>query len=352
MIKDSKGMALPLVLITMFVLTILGTSLWQYSITDTIHVARDQRKMQAHYLARSGAEMIANHILRNPEEAAGLIGASKSAPVILEEGSFEVEVYGVLNDEIIIESTGRVGDINQTVVLTILNTGIFGDFALFASSISLSGNAARIYGDVVFTDEDGDDFKESIIKEGEIIHDPHRYYPPAEFPEGLPPRDDIHMTSSGVTEYVYEHGEYDSIVTRGGTLNFELNGDLNIYAHTFEASGNGEVTLTGSGRLLLFTDNYLGGGNFTMNPDPDSNVSLVVFVSPGGLFNMNGTPNFSGAVYAPEATVHFSGVTTLTGSVIADDITGGGKITVIYEDINSDGLPINTFTMGTWQWKE
>ncbi len=54
---NKRGAALPIVLMVMLVLGLLGVSLWQYSMADTLQVSRDIKHMQAHYVARAGANM-------------------------------------------------------------------------------------------------------------------------------------------------------------------------------------------------------------------------------------------------------------------------------------------------------
>jgi Tfp pilus assembly protein PilV len=54
--KHDEGMAMPLTLVVMLVLTLLGTALWQYSVTGLMHVRKDETRMQSYYLARAGAE--------------------------------------------------------------------------------------------------------------------------------------------------------------------------------------------------------------------------------------------------------------------------------------------------------
>lgn len=48
---------MPIALLVLFVLTLLGTVLWQYFMTDTMQVARAEEMTQAYYLARSGVEV-------------------------------------------------------------------------------------------------------------------------------------------------------------------------------------------------------------------------------------------------------------------------------------------------------
>ena len=76
--KGEKGSALITVLIVMGVLTVLGAALMHYSMTDNLQVFNDEKRMQAHYLARSGAEAVADYIMKNPENADELLGRKLS----------------------------------------------------------------------------------------------------------------------------------------------------------------------------------------------------------------------------------------------------------------------------------
>ncbi len=54
---DQRGAALPVVLLAAVVVALLGLALWHYSMLDLGHVTRDESRMKAHYLARSGAQL-------------------------------------------------------------------------------------------------------------------------------------------------------------------------------------------------------------------------------------------------------------------------------------------------------
>jgi type II secretory pathway component PulK len=103
--KGEKGSALITVLIVMGVLTVLGAALLHYSLTDNLQVINDEKRMQAHYLARSGAEAVADYIMKNPDGVDELLG-KKTESVELGEGTFQVEVTKRDNGELLIESTG------------------------------------------------------------------------------------------------------------------------------------------------------------------------------------------------------------------------------------------------------
>ena len=54
--KKNKGSALIVVLMVMAVMAILGVSILNISLSQTKQAAYEDKRIQAHYLARSGAE--------------------------------------------------------------------------------------------------------------------------------------------------------------------------------------------------------------------------------------------------------------------------------------------------------
>lgn len=136
-IKNEKGATLPLVLMVMVVLMILGTILLFLSVTEARQVAREEKNMQAYYIARSGADAIAKHIINNKDEATNLINAPESNPVYLVNGEFESDyienpaddivgsfVVDITQEDkkIIITSTATVDGFNKIVSLTLNKT--------------------------------------------------------------------------------------------------------------------------------------------------------------------------------------------------------------------------------------
>lgn len=108
---------MPLALMVMFVVALLGTALWQYSMTDNIQVSYYDKKLQAHYIARAGADSVAQHIRKNPDIAGTLI-STKSNPVVFGKGTYEVEVSGTISNVIIV-STGNVSGVTDSVTVVL-----------------------------------------------------------------------------------------------------------------------------------------------------------------------------------------------------------------------------------------
>lgn len=354
MIKGQKGMALPIVLVSMFVLTLLGVALLQYGVSDAVQVSKDQQRMQAYYLARSGADAVAQHILNNPSQAAPLISADKSSPVVLGNGTFEVLVYGNPNSEVLIESVGTVGNVTQKAVLSVVKMSLF-DVALAGNSINISGNSARIYGNVVYRNSIS--VASSVIPSGwSATQDTTLSYPPATFPSdaglALIPVNGNMVFSGHQTENITvdSRGSLIHLNNNNHTLNIYLGSstyqDRVLKVSTVRLNG-GKIILHGKGRLLLYVDTFEGGGNFQTSPGSDA--SIMTFVSNGGTFNMNGTPEYTGGIYAPQATVNLQGNVSYTGSIVADSILGGGNATVTYKALNTSDLPIPLYLKGVWR---
>lgn len=64
MVKNKQGWTILLALLIMVVFFLLGTALWSYSTSELMGVSRDEKQMQAHYLARSGRDITVD-LLRN-----------------------------------------------------------------------------------------------------------------------------------------------------------------------------------------------------------------------------------------------------------------------------------------------
>ncbi len=125
MVLNEKGWAVPLALMVMVVITLLSTALWFYSMTDLKQVSMEEKKMQAHYLARSGAELVAdNYIEQLNEEDFPLTSENqKFADESQAVQYFKVVIDKDEEDNIVITSTGEVDGIRETMKLTINTNG-------------------------------------------------------------------------------------------------------------------------------------------------------------------------------------------------------------------------------------
>jgi Tfp pilus assembly protein PilX len=117
-LRNKKGSALTLVMFVMVLLTILGLTLLTVSLAEAKAAIRQEKKVQAYFIAKSGADAYAKAYMDAPESV------NTSTPYInqpLGEGHYNVminefkdPVDGKVTDVDII-STGVVGDTQETV---------------------------------------------------------------------------------------------------------------------------------------------------------------------------------------------------------------------------------------------
>ena len=374
-IRDQSGLALPTTIIIIVVLTLLGIALFRYSMAETKQVHWDENTLKAHYLARSGADAVAAHLIENPEDAEDLIN-EESGLVDLGDGQFRVFVTGDPSDEIHIKSTGLVGQAEQqaeqTVVLTLADAGppaihsngnitLTGSSEVIGGDVSYQGLIVNPGGNVLSEEDIAGHVKGGEIEQKELVLDP--VILPCE-DDGSPfysacPSDPQVFEGDNITESVfYEREKHnDSDIGLGpqttrhltiepaagsnllvkaheidiGNNTFEVtlnNNTVAVVAHDFDA-GNGAIKVNGSGDLLIYiTGNYSGGGNFLTEKEDDVNVFF--FVVDGGSFDLGGTANFDGAIYAPNADVSIGGNVTLTGWLIGNNVQLSGNASVQY----------------------
>lgn len=128
--KKNKGSALIVVIMVMVIMTILGAAILNISLSQTMQASNEDKRIQAHYLARAGAEaaLSAWKDADNDNKPSGV-----SNPVYLNSsnvfvytqtanmiGQFDVNVSPVeQGKDTVITSKGTVGNVTQTVKVTI-----------------------------------------------------------------------------------------------------------------------------------------------------------------------------------------------------------------------------------------
>jgi len=132
LLKNNKGMALPLVLVIMMVLMILGTILMQYANQSVWQASVESKKMQAYYLAKSGVNLMIDQDLStvlNPlpttrdqawtyDLASDTTNTNTTLTGLRNKGNFTLKIYSnVSGTKITIESTGKVGNIQETLIV-------------------------------------------------------------------------------------------------------------------------------------------------------------------------------------------------------------------------------------------
>ncbi|NPV72422.1 MAG: hypothetical protein HPY89_01220 [Pelotomaculum sp.] len=126
-----NGAALPLALAVMLVVSLLAAALWQYSMMENLQVEREKKRLQAHYLARAGANAAIAAWLEAPFNDKPVQIGEPAKLYLAGDGTFtgspenaagEVEIY-VEPDEteegiVHITATGRVDGVESKVTAT------------------------------------------------------------------------------------------------------------------------------------------------------------------------------------------------------------------------------------------
>jgi hypothetical protein len=383
--KGEKGSALITVLIVMGVLTVLGAALLHYSLTDNLQVFNDEKRMQAHYLARSGAEAVADYIMKNPDGADELLG-KKTESVELGEGTFQVEVTKKDNGELLIESTGEVDDFERKVKLTLKpcspfdaalfgidgitingKPGIDGDIATNSTEenkINMNKNALDEIKGVIKVGPGADPSKVIRIKGGSLPEgkagnlDEIKNYSLPSFPE-FP--DDLVDRGSIENGRIDNDGKYSDIIVGNLLTIYTGPADEERNIRVGKLKVNGNIVIEGEGKLNLYVDQefdlnkgsinnednvdalimYYKGQNKLKITDGEfygsiytatgflfsGNVIIVGNIISGGIddkFQCTGSSSVKGNIYAPNAIINLNGNANIIGAVIAKQIKLNG----------------------------
>jgi len=121
---------MPLALAVMLIVSLLAAALWQYSMTETLQVERDKKKLQAHYLARGGANAVIAAWLDAPFNDKPISPGERKTLYLKndwtittvnpgdEETLSKLDVFVEEKGIIHIEAKGIVGDVKSNITAT------------------------------------------------------------------------------------------------------------------------------------------------------------------------------------------------------------------------------------------
>jgi hypothetical protein len=355
--KEKRGSAIITVLIVMGVLTLLGAAILQYSVNDNLQVHNDEKRMQAHYLARSGAEAVANYIMNHSDEVDELVG-KETEPVELGKGTFKVKVTEQNPEGLLIESTGYVDDFERTVKLQLLPYGShgLGDFALFCNSGLNAHNHFTVMGDgdvgTNAEDPGSIEFHNQININGKILvpnGDPNIVTGNVEigrlaskvtfaipdfpnFPK-LVSNSPIRLNSDKLK--IEEDEDYGSIKSgKNESLSLEIHvGDKDnvreVVVNELTADKDLTIELVGDGRLKLYVKSLLRAGK-TCNINDGSVNALTVYMGNNSEIQFINDGVFKGTIFFKN-----KGNITITKMVIYGHIISAGKEELVINGHNN-----------------
>jgi hypothetical protein len=330
--KDERGIALPLALIVMLVVSLLGVSLWQYSMTDNIQVTRQDNQMKAYYIARSGAESTASWMKHNNGNS--LLGKT-SAGNAFGDGSYTVRVNEGPGNRVYVESIATVNGVSETVKLAMRKVSYFGagealfDNAVYASSVVILGGNVNILGNV----QSGG----TLTINGNAVSINGTFgikkmdYPEAIFPDGLTNALPFNLDiGNKATTNIFDGQRYGSVKTKSDLI-FTPNGNTMVVRMSKLETQNAAIKVNGPGRVLLYIDDLLDlKGDVLCSPE-----QFLVFAAPGAVVSLpKGNSQFNGYVYGPGCNLDFSGTQNFRGAIIAGTAHTSGNTSIGYTILN------------------
>jgi hypothetical protein len=363
--KNEKGLAMPLILIIMVVLSLLGAAIWQYSVAELNHSVREEKKARAYYIARAGAESLGRHIMVNPSvlnsvpNIDDLITSDELdfditfSGETISVGDLTVELERIETDRVTITGTGTVDEIVQSVSLILETQEPFDGVVYSMGSLDFQSQV-NLVGDIVsggkVTPEGGPSNFSGTIKEDTVIIFPP---PDPDFPE-VPaysgnlniPKDGTHtITTSPAQAYQkidIGHSATLIINASSGYIYVEAKDfDMHSQAEKFELvthEGNDivlvvdemvmkTIKVTGNGVAYVYVRSKLNVQ--TPHAEVDSTALLVVYLGPGAIMELQAGSHFEGLVYGPEAIVEIAGNADFHGAMIVEQLKGrGGSFTI------------------------
>lgn len=347
---NKRGSSLVMTIFLVMLLSVMALSLFTIMVSDKKQVVQQEDKMQSYYLARSGADVVAEYIIENPSRLSSIVTAGT--------GNFsfgDINEYSVLSvsaeyydspfageaKSVLINSIGHVD--NRVDELSLLLERITMDHAIFSEhDIDLGAM------DVV----DGD-----VGSNGSITGDPntrigddYEYMDMTIHTQAFPNySDEVDIDENSDYTFTVQNSDIDNIHLNlpSGTITFEVpNEDDEISLVVDDFYAKGDIVIEGDGRVTLYIKTIANFQTPSMTVgDPDQ---LIIYLDAGAALSLSTPLGFSGRIIGPEATVSLSSNSTLTGSVIANYFYGTSNSNIIYDE-PAEGAFVTGFRRDLWK---
>lgn len=345
-LKNRNGVALVLVITTFAILSILGFALISRALSETRDVAYQEKKMQAHYIARSGADAVAANLLVNLDSTLlTKLESNPNSPYVttpntIGGGTFTTSTR-INNGVITIDSIGKVqtttfGDVTSKVTLTLFNMQ---DRAIIAVGNYDLSKLKGLTGDVESTAGviSGEPGPLGWIPQGEKFNNTGRILPPVNVPNldhygDTDPPGEFEVPNN--TELPIEpNKEYSKItVNNGGTLLIDTNGFPDgVEIVTGELKVLEQIKIIGPNRVFFFiTKPYLPDNTestFKTSSSYDNTADqLFIFLANGVKLNIEtGGRDFNGYIYGPNSIVNLGSGAVVNGSIVGEIFSAYGN---------------------------
>lgn len=352
MLKNNKGMTMPLVLIIMVVLSILGITLLNTSLADANQAARQENKIQANYLARSAVDDVARYI--KEYETSPSTGSEN-----LTFGSYKVDKIESSEGGKVyyIQATGNNNGVNSTVGLTIskdkpadfLDNAIYTCSDLDITNMQVKGDIGS-EGSITYSDNGANEYDTDNYeaKEGITVDDNYEQFPITDaYKDSSGPSID---TTTGNVE-ITSDGNYNLINIPSNSLILNTGSSVNtleIGVMDLDLSNSGSIEVTGNGLLKLYIYNRFDSkGNINLHDDSDMEIfvdenayfdsqtplsisndsnRIRIYLGAGSTLDIQANGDYYAYIIGPEANIIMqSSQTKLYGAIFGNILNGTGN---------------------------
>lgn len=354
-LKNERGAALPIVFILSMALIILGASLFTVSLGQASRTVLQEKREQAFYIAKSGADAIASHIIDNYRVIAltdtaitNLNNHYLNQDIPFGNGAFRAKVSKDPSDSnvIVIESTGTIDNVSNRTTLILGPDGpimSMNHAILSKGDIKVTGGF-KVWnrGDVAAVG-DIDGIEQGNLGGGELQPRYTGEFPPEiPFPSTLDPA--IELRSGTTITRSANYGNYEG---GGFEIRVEDGKDIHINFDKFKINGIINIRGSGTGAVHIYTNTIESVGSFIIN---NLDRRVVILYAQGsialeGSFELNGV-----LLYAPNSSfTHGEGSVSITGAMITNYLELAGGTVVNYDPTVADFInAIRKFERYKW----
>lgn len=294
LLNSNRGMALPLVLVTIVIFVMFSTAILGMGTVDTKGAVQDSYKAQAYYYAHSGADAVASYIVENPDNLSAremndlvdsLIANGDSDPFSLspsDGGSIVVNVSRS-GDIISVRSKATYQNSQATVTHNINKSIVAGepfDKAIYSKNDITMTEGATIKGDIAGL---SDIYIENGTVDGTVYIHPHAGIDVVDHPSWIKPTVDNLDDIFEYEEFPFPEfpGYPTGLSTYSQTLNVNNSAQINdnrYYTNGINVS-NGELKIIrGSTNRVIRTKYLKVSGSGTVTDVRSGNGNLEIFV--------------------------------------------------------------------------
>jgi hypothetical protein len=324
--NNENGSALAMVLIIMVVLMILGTALLSISLAENKFSIKNEDKLQAYYIARSGAQSVAEYLVKG-ENAALVLNKSSEEETLITGGKYQVTVsYPIAGNTKVVDVTsiGTFKDVSQTSIIRLEETnvglGMF-EHTIFAyDGVGMSsGNSVNNVAIVGSISSNGP----ITVNSSSGGYTVNGSYPNQSYPF-------VPINKPATTPI--------SAITTDVTL--VAGSNVHIETPYINMNNSDTITVNGTGAANLYITGASGSTNINSSIKGSitiaANAQLNIFLLNNTTIDLSGSPNITGKIfiYAPYGTIELGSATNLDlrGIIIAKNILVHNQFQITYDE--------------------